>query len=63
MDAMVVAVLPEMHHAKIRDTLGRQYSITDKTNGVDPQELREGQKLHCVVTKDYPRIIHASVIG
>ncbi|MHB1122728.1 MAG: hypothetical protein ACYC0T_08380 [Ramlibacter sp.] len=63
LDARVVIVLPEFHQAKIRDHAGQQYSITEMTDGVRLGDLRAGQLLHCVVTREFPRVLKASVIG
>lgn len=62
-DATVVAVLPEFHQAKLRDSGGYQYSITDMTAGVHVSDLQKGQHVRCIVTTQLPRVIRASIVG
>ena len=62
-DAVVVAVVPEYHQAKVRDTEGHLYAITRKTQGIDPTSLREGQRVVCTVTQEVPRVLSATAVA
>lgn len=59
----VVGVFPHVHQAVVRSTKGLQYTITRATPGVHVDELREGQRLSCVVAADVPKILEAQVLA
>jgi hypothetical protein len=50
-EATVVAVIPEYKQALARAVDGRQYAVTERASGVPWRELREGQRIVCLVTK------------
>lgn len=58
-NVVVHAVIPEFEMAYVRDAAGHQYALTRTTAGIDLNDLREGQRLSCLVTVDMPRILHA----
>lgn len=61
--ATVIALIPRYHQAKIRSEDGHLYSITESTQGVRLNALREGQRLRCTVTPRLPRVVLAEVIA
>lgn len=62
-DAIVVAVIPEFHQAKVRDRDGYLYAITRRTSGVDVLLLREGKIVRCTVTLKLSRVLRAEVVS
>lgn len=61
--AEVVALWPAFHQAWLMTPDGRQLAITEDTEGLRLDLLREGQQVHCVVTTEFPRVLHASLLG
>jgi hypothetical protein len=62
LDAQVVVLWPQFNQVWLETREGNQLAITDKTEGVRVNSLREGQWLHLTITKELPRVLHASVI-
>lgn len=60
-EAKVLALVYDYHLAKIETADGNQYSITDHTEGVDWAELKEGQKVFCVIDSKLPRVLKARI--
>jgi hypothetical protein len=56
-EAVVVALIPEYHQAKIRDSEGNFYALTHSTPGVDLAMLHEGQRIVCTVTCVLARVL------
>jgi len=61
-EVAVFALIPEYHQVKVRALDGRQYAITRHTAGVNLDQLREGQRLLCNVTKNLPRVLSAQIL-
>lgn len=59
----VLALIPEYHQVEVVDKMGRHYSLTEHTQGINLAELKEGQKLACRVTKRLPRVLAATVLA
>jgi hypothetical protein len=62
-DTVVVALVLEYHQVKVRDAEGHQYTLTRKTQGVDLDSLREGQRVICTVTRRLPRVLTAAIVS
>lgn len=63
-EATVFAVLLDFRQVRVKTVAGYQYAITEKTPGVDWQELREGQRVVCTVTTSLlPMVLEARVLG
>ena len=61
-EAVVIAVIPELQQAKVATKDGYQYLVTIRTPGVNVLELVEGQTLLCNVTQRLPRLLSARVL-
>ena len=59
----VLALIPEYHQVEVVDGMGRHYSLTEHTQGINLAELKEGQKLACRVNKRLPRVLAAAVLA
>jgi hypothetical protein len=59
---VVIALIPQFHQVKVRDSEGRVYALTRKTQGVDLSNLREGQRLTCTVTRRLARVLSATPV-
>lgn len=55
-EVTVVALIPEYQQVLARAADGRQYVITERADGVPWRQLREGQRIVCLVTKGLPRV-------
>ena len=62
-DGTVVAVIPDYHQAKVKDSDGHLYAITEHTAGLSAKSLREGQKVRCTVTLRFPRVLSAELLA
>jgi len=62
-EGTVVAVIPDYHQAKVKDSDGHLYAITEHTAGLRPQTLREGQRVRCIVTLRFARVVSAELLG
>ena len=62
-EAVVVALLPESQVAKIHTADGREFFISRHTDGGCFEELREGTRVACVVTRRPRVVLSASVLG
>jgi hypothetical protein len=58
-DTVVFALIPEFQQVKVRDCEGHLYALTPKTSGVDLLALHEGQRIICMVTRKFPRVLSA----
>jgi hypothetical protein len=62
-EATVFAVLLDFRQVRVKTVAGYQYAITEKTPGVDWQELREGQRVVCTVTTSLlPMVLQARAL-
>ena len=62
-EAVVVAIIPEFHQAKVRDSAGHLYALTRRTNGFTLESLQEGQRVRCTVTCRLPRVLRIELIA
>ena len=58
----VIACIPDFGVVIVRTEDDFRYSLTSDTRGLNLPELAEGQKLECVVTRRYPRVLSATVL-
>lgn len=61
-EAVVVAVVLEFHHVKVRDADGHSFAFTRKTRGIDLVTLCEVQRVVCTVTRNFPRALTAATV-
>ena len=62
-EAIVVALIPEYHQVKVRDTEGHIYALTRRTAGIHLSDLHEGQRLLCTITRRLPRVLSAAALA
>ena len=62
-EAVVVAMTPEFHQAKVRDSVGHMYALTRQTDGFTFETLQEGQRVRCTVTCRLPRVLRIELIA
>jgi len=62
-EAVVVALIPEYHQVKVRDSAGHLYALTRDTKGIDLTTLYEGQRIVVTVTRKLPRVLVAAAIA
>lgn len=61
-DATVFASVMEFELVLVRTHDGYQYALTRQTVGVLLEDLREGQRVSCLVTRRMPRVLAATVL-
>lgn len=61
-ETVVVALAPQYHQVKVRDTCGHLYAITSKTLGVELASLHEGQRVVCTVSRKLARVLAAAAV-
>ena len=62
-ETTVFALVPEYRQVKVRAQDGRQYALTEQTEGVKLEQLHEGQRVRCVVTRSMPRVVTAEAFA
>lgn len=62
-EATVVACIPGFELVMVRTADEFQYALTPATAGISLQNLREGQRVRCVVTRRLRRVIAAEADG
>lgn len=60
-ECVVTAVLRPFQQTSVETADGSQYAITNSTAGVGWLELKEGQRVRCLVTNN-ARVIRADLI-
>lgn len=62
-EGKVFEVLPRFGLAHLRTEDGRVYGLNRSTPGIRFDELHEGSRVRCTVTRKFSRVLTATVLG
>lgn len=64
-EATVTATVPDFHQVRLDGDDDHKYAVTGRTGGIRWEQLREGQRVRCVVTTDSMRrvVVVLEVLG